>query len=86
MADKTMRFHSDADGLAPAEPLHPILLTVEKLAELLSISVRSVWRLQSAHRIPEPMRLAGSVRWRLSDIQKWVDAGCPPRENSKKQL
>ena len=75
--------HDRDDGLNAVPLRQSLLLTVEELAALLKISVRSVWRMQSAHQIPKPVRLAGSVRWRLSEIQDWVDAGCPPLDNGK---
>ncbi len=62
-------------------PCSPLLVNVEVLSQLLGVSVRSVWRMHSGHRIPKPVRLAGSVRWRLGEIQAWVDAGCPPLKN-----
>jgi len=64
-------------------PHRSLLISVDELGNLLGISVRSVWRLHSAHRIPEPIRLAGSVRWRLSEVQAWVEAGCPELDNGK---
>jgi predicted DNA-binding transcriptional regulator AlpA len=84
MATVSFSTPDDRDNGLNAVPLRqPLLLTVEEVAALLTISVRSVWRMQSAHKIPKPVRLAGSVRWRLSEIQDWVDAGCPPLDNGK---
>ena len=54
----------------------PLLITASKLAALLEISTRTLWRLQSAGRLPEPVRLGGAVRWRREDIQKWIADGC----------
>lgn len=74
----------DWDDTLNAVPVRqPLLITVDELATLLGISVRSVWRLHSAHRIPEPVRLAGNVRWRLSEVRGWVDSGCPSLDNGK---
>jgi predicted DNA-binding transcriptional regulator AlpA len=67
------------DSIPPAEG--QLLLKDSDVAELLSVSVRSVWRLNSSHRMPPPIRLAGNVRWRLSDIKEWVDVGCPDHDN-----
>ncbi len=50
----------------------PLLLKDEEVASLLGISRRSVWRLVSSGRLPEPVRLGGSVRWRYQDIADWV--------------
>ena len=53
------------------------LITAGQLARLLSISERTVYRLKSAHRLPESVNLGGSVRWRLDDVRRWIDDGCP---------
>lgn len=54
-----------------------LLLPAEKLAELLDISLRTLWRLRAAGKLPAPIRLGGSVRWRSDEIQGWIAAGCP---------
>lgn len=53
------------------------LLTVRQLADLLQVSTRTIWRMQSAGDLPEPVRISRSVRWRRSDIDYWLagDAG-----------
>ena len=56
------------------------LLTVKDLSGRLRISTRQVWKLLASGRIPKPVRLSRSVRWRLGDIEDWVDMGCPSRE------
>ena len=57
--------------LAVIPPGRPApLLTVDEVAELLSISVRSVHRMKSAGELPEAVELGKSVRWRQSDIEK----------------
>jgi predicted DNA-binding transcriptional regulator AlpA len=55
------------------------LLRAQDVAEALSLSKRTVHRLNSAGKIPSPLRLNGAVRWKASDIQKWVDDDCPDR-------
>ena len=55
------------------------LLTAKQLATVLAISIRTVWRLDAAGRLPRPIRLGGSVRWRGSEIDRWLRAGCPDR-------
>ncbi len=54
-----------------------LLITAEELAALLGISKRTVWRLKSEGRLPEPVRLARSVRWRYNEVVEWIDNGCP---------
>lgn len=53
------------------------LLSAGKLAERLGVSIRTLWRLRAAGKLPHPIRLGGSVRWRPEDIQAWIAAGCP---------
>lgn len=53
------------------------LLTAKALAKMLSTSVRSIWRYRSSGRLPETVKIAGAIRWRQSDIEKWISMGCP---------
>lgn len=61
------------------------LIDASQLAEHLNISVRTLWRLRSAGKLPPPLHVGGCVRWRTSDIQKWIAADCPPYVPSKKR-
>lgn len=56
----------------------PRLITADELAAILGLSKRSVWRLVANGEIPEPLRVGGSTRWPLDEIEAWLDAGCPP--------
>jgi excisionase family DNA binding protein len=53
------------------------LLKPGDVAQRLSISTRTLWRLLSAKKIPEPVRVGGSTRWRAADIENWLERGCP---------
>lgn len=53
------------------------LLTARELADMLNVSVRTVWRLRSSAAIPAPVRIRGSVRWNRDEVQRWIDQGCP---------
>ena len=53
-----------------------LLITVDEVAAMLSLSPRTVWRRSSTGELPAPVRIGGSVRWRRSDIVQWVNAGC----------
>ena len=50
------------------------LLTVEELAELLRVPVRSVyvWRRKGVG--PRGIRIGKYVRYRSSDVARWLDA------------
>ena len=52
-----------------------VFLTPDDLAKMLKISERTLWRLLSAHKIPEPVRIGGSTRWRLAEVQEWIAGG-----------
>jgi len=53
------------------------LLKAETLAELLSVSKRTVWRWKSAGKLPKPVTIGASVRWRQEDINQWIASDCP---------
>jgi len=55
------------------------LLTARNLAEILSTSVRSIWRYRSSGRLPKAVQIAGAIRWRWGDIEKWISMDCPSR-------
>jgi len=56
------------------------LLTAKALGEMLSLSKRQIFRLNSSGKIPAPIRIGGSVRWAESTIAKWLSAGAPDRK------
>jgi predicted DNA-binding transcriptional regulator AlpA len=43
----------------------------------MDISERTLWRLLSAGKVPPPVRIGRSTRWRLAEIRSWIDRGCP---------
>lgn len=53
------------------------LLTREDLCQRLKISKRTVSRLLAGGKIPPPVRLGHSVRWRADEIDEWILRGCP---------
>lgn len=53
------------------------LIAADQLAAMLDVSTRTVWRLLSTGRIVQPIRLGGSVRWRLDEVREWIAKGCP---------
>ena len=54
-----------------------LLVDVEAVAAMLGVSTRSVWRLSDAARMPRPVRLGTSVRWKRDEVAGWIGAGCP---------
>jgi len=60
------------------------LLTAQAIAEKLSLSKRAVFRMKAAGLICPCVKVgAGAIRWRQSDIDKWIALGCP---NQKEYL
>ncbi|MFC1635066.1 helix-turn-helix transcriptional regulator [Planctomycetota bacterium] len=56
------------------------LLTAKAVAEMLSLSKRQIFRLNSCGKLPQPLRIGGSVRWVESTIANWLAAGAPDRK------
>jgi len=56
------------------------LLSAEALGRALSLSKRTVFRLRSAGKLPEPIKVGASIRWRLSDIELFVRMGATDRK------
>lgn len=53
------------------------LIDTKRLAVMLSIAPRTLWRLQNEKAIPEPVRLGKRVLWREVEILAWLEEGCP---------
>lgn len=56
------------------------LLSAKMLAKMLALSPRTIWRLRSAGKLPEPVKVGGSIRFEQGIIEKWVKMGCPDRK------
>jgi predicted DNA-binding transcriptional regulator AlpA len=53
----------------------PDLLTSRQVADRLSVSVRTVWRLVAAGKFPQPIRYNRKlVRWKAIEISRYFDA------------
>lgn len=53
------------------------LLKREELAVLLNVSPRHISTMVASGKMPGPVRIGHSVRWRLAEINAWLAAGCP---------
>jgi predicted DNA-binding transcriptional regulator AlpA len=56
-----------------------LLIDVRALARMLGRSISSIFRDDKAGRIPRPLGIGGSKRWRRKEILLWVNSGCPDR-------
>ena len=46
-----------------------MLLTAHQVAEMLAVSVGSVWRWSKSGKLPAPVKLGRASRWRKSDLE-----------------
>ncbi len=53
-------------------------LTVQELAKRYRVTIRTINNLRKAGRLPAPLKIGHSARWKVSDIQTW--------ENTAKEL
>jgi prophage regulatory protein len=65
-----------------------LAISARDLKEMLNVSLRQVWRLNCAGKLPKPIRLGGSVRWNREEVQRWFEAGCPDQKTweAKKEV
>lgn len=56
------------------------MLNVTDLSSCLRISVRQCWRMSKQGLLPAPLKIGRCVRWRLSEISEWLQAGSPTRD------
>lgn len=61
-----------------AAQLKDVLLRVDQVASITTLSVPTIYRLISAGQFPKPYNItvspAGAKAWRLSDINNWIEA------------
>jgi predicted DNA-binding transcriptional regulator AlpA len=57
-----------------------LALLDREAAQLFQVSTRHWWQLDKLGRIPRPIRLGRSVRWSRVEIEAWLAAGAPPRD------
>lgn len=56
-----------------------LLIDIKAVATMLGRSPRSIYRDDTAGRLPRPIKLGGSKKWRAAELLAWVEAGCPER-------
>jgi len=52
------------------------LLSSSDLGQILNCSKRSVHRYCRTSKIPAPVRLSGSTKWKLSEINLFLECNC----------
>jgi predicted DNA-binding transcriptional regulator AlpA len=55
------------------------LLSAGSLGQMLALSKRQIFRLNSCGKIPAPIHIGGAVRWSAHEVSAWLAAGAPDR-------
>jgi len=64
-----------------ADAIEPLLVGIKAVAQLLSVSVRTVYSMDAAGTLgPMPVRAGDRRLWSLTELRRWADAGCLNRE------
>jgi predicted DNA-binding transcriptional regulator AlpA len=58
----------------------PQLVTLADIGAMIRISRSKIYDLKSSGQLPRCIKIGRSVRWRLRDIEAWINAGCPSQE------
>lgn len=61
-------------------PLPPLAVDARGLTQLLPFGLRTIRTMDSAGKLPMPLRVGGRVLWRVAEIRAWLAAGAPDRE------
>lgn len=78
-ADSTLRIHYVADDTSiPA--VEVLLIPADVAGPMCGRSRASWWRDHAAARVPAPITLGGRTLWRVAELKRWIDAGCPDRK------
>lgn len=56
----------------PKEDTEELLMSTAQVASALNTSRTTVWRMTKTGKLPAPVKLGASTRYRRSDIEKFV--------------
>ena len=60
-----------------AHSADPMLINIKKVALMLGVDQRTIYRRVKAGDMPAPVKIGHLTRWRLAELQSWCEAGCP---------
>ena len=53
----------------------PDLMTSQQVANRLAVSIRTLWRLVRAGKVPQPVRYNRKlVRWKTADLTRYIES------------
>ncbi len=53
------------------------LIGQDEVMEIMGVGRTTLWNMRSSGQLPSTVSLGRSVRWRLSDIERWEQMGYP---------
>lgn len=67
----------DTIPIRPA--IEPLLIGAALLAKRLNVSLRTIRTWDAAGKIPTPLRISGTVKFSVAEVEAWIAAGAPCR-------
>lgn len=55
----------------------PELIGAGELGQMLRLSKTTIHKMRSLGKLPLPVRIGRTIRWRVTEIRKWIAEGCP---------
>ena len=49
------------------------LLTIKEVCKVVGFKKSTIYKFIKQNRFPSPLKVGSSSRWKLTDIQKWID-------------
>jgi predicted DNA-binding transcriptional regulator AlpA len=80
MADKPLDDPCHSDACKSRRSLKPLAVDARRLAKLLTLGLRTIRTMDSAGKLPAPVRCGARKLWIVREIRRWLRAGCPDRE------
>ncbi len=66
--------------MKPKQTTTPKMVSPAGYAIMLDISRSKVFDMKASGQLPKAIKIGRLTRWRLSDIEAWINAGCPSQE------
>lgn len=60
-----------------------VLIPASRVARMLQVSTRTLWRLCAAGKVIGPVKIGRNVRWRRDELMRWIADGCPTQSQDK---
>lgn len=51
-----------------------MLINIKKLSEITTLSPSMIYKLVSQNQFPQPIKLGAANRWRMTDIQNYINS------------